>query len=690
MLDCGIHPAYNGIAGLPYFDEVNAEEIDVLLVSHFHLDHAAGLPYFLKETKFRGRVFMTPATKTIYRLILQDYVKVSNISSDTNLYTEEDLVASMDRIDTINYHQVVHHKGIKFWSYNAGHVLGAAMFMIEIAGVRILYTGDYSRTEDRHLMPAELPTVKPDVLIVESTYGVQTLEPIADREHQFTSAIHNIVKRGGRCLVPVFALGRAQELLLILEEYWSANPALQNIPIYFASALARKCMGVYQTYVHQMNRTIQDRAAAGRNPFDFLHIHALRGARDLDDSGPSVVMASPGMMQNGLSRELFERWCTEQRNGVVIPGYAVEGTLAYDVKLAPREVTGLNGLALPLRMSVHYVSFSAHADFTQTRDFIAALRPAHVILVHGEANEMSRLKQALLGIYEDGSVRISSPRNCQAVRMEFIAQKVARVVGALAGEAAASGRRLAGVLVVKDFEYKLVDVDELTSYTPIRTVTVKQRLVVPFAQTRECLLDFLRRMFDVRDDDAAGEAAGDEPPAKRAKEEEEEGGNGAEARVGGPLDVHGAVTVSLRRRGGEAGPGATHAVLEWDSSPTNDMVVDSVVALMMSVESSPGSARVVGVTKCGHAHHHPPAAAVSRASAEGMEALAARLRQHFDDVRVLDGGEEAEVRMDDSSARLRLHPRLRVRCDDDTLRKRLQQTAGRIVAALFPLPHPEA
>lgn len=100
---------------------------------------------------------MTHPTKAIYKMLLSDYVKVSNIAIEEMLYDEQNLMDSMNKIETVNYHQEVEHNGIKFWCYNAGHVLGAAMFMVEIAGVRILYTGDFSRQEDRHLMAAEIP-----------------------------------------------------------------------------------------------------------------------------------------------------------------------------------------------------------------------------------------------------------------------------------------------------------------------------------------------------------------------------------------------------------------------------------------------------------------------------------------------------------------------------------------------------
>ena len=216
LLDCGIHPGLQGMEALPYVDMIEAHKIDLLLVSHFHLDHAGALPWFLMKTTFKGKVFMTHATKAIYRWLLSDFIKVSNIATEQMLYTEQDLETSMDKIDTLNFHEEKEINGIKFWAYNAGHVLGAAMFMIEIAGVRVLYTGDFSREEDRHLMAAELPSLRPDVLIVESTYGTHIHEKREDREARFTGLVHDIVSRGGRCLIPVFALGRAQELLLIL------------------------------------------------------------------------------------------------------------------------------------------------------------------------------------------------------------------------------------------------------------------------------------------------------------------------------------------------------------------------------------------------------------------------------------------------------------------------------------------
>lgn len=260
-------------------------------------------------------------------------------------------------------------------------------------------------------------------------------------------------------------MGRAQELLLILDEYWSQNPELQEIPIYYASSLAKKCMAVYQTYINAMNDKIR-RQIAVNNPFVFRHISNLKGIDHFDDIGPCVIMASPGMMQSGLSRELFENWCTEPKNGVIIAGYCVEGTLAKTILSEPEEITSMSGQKLPLNMSVDYISFSAHTDYQQTSEFIKLLKPTHVVLVHGEQNEMFRLKSALQREFEDDptmNITLHNPRNTHAVELYFKGEKTAKVMGNLAVKNPESGHKLSGVLVKRDFKYHILSATDLSS-----------------------------------------------------------------------------------------------------------------------------------------------------------------------------------------------------------------------------------
>ena len=309
MLDCGVHPGFFGHASLPFFDEVDLGEVDVMLVTHFHLDHCAAVPYVTAHTPFRGRVLMTHPTKAIVHTLLKDFVKVSRGGTGEwgvavwgsggrrrgqpgearggspgrrecvparrdctlgrppaapapqaaapgppvlllpacppmpahppwpchpgeGLYSDRDLEAAIEGTEVIDFHQTVDVGGIRVTAYRAGHVLGAAMFLVEIGGMRLLYTGDYSRIPDRHMPAADLPEQRPHIVIVESTYGVSRHLSRHEREQRFVERIHTAVARGGRVLLPVVALGRAQELLLILEEYWERHPELHGVPIY--------------------------------------------------------------------------------------------------------------------------------------------------------------------------------------------------------------------------------------------------------------------------------------------------------------------------------------------------------------------------------------------------------------------------------------------------------------------------
>mmetsp|Transcript_28895 Transcript_28895/g.60847 ORF Transcript_28895/g.60847 Transcript_28895/m.60847 type:complete len:783 (-) Transcript_28895:82-2430(-) len=637
LLDCGIHPGYDGMAGLPFFDRVDPSEVDVILISHFHLDHAASLPYFTERTGFRGRIFMTHPTKAVIRLLLGNYLRLmamkrggnsaSHDGGDANsasnpdvLYTEAELQSCVDKIELIDYHQTIDlnlPSGLKFHALNAGHVLGAAMFFIEIGGRTVLYTGDYSMEEDRHLMAAELPKyhVQPDLLIVESTYGVQVHASRAEREARFTGTIERIVTGGGRCLIPVFALGRAQELLLILDEYWSEHPHLQNVPIYYASKMASRALRVYRTYANMMNERIRCKMDLG-NPFEFQFIRNLKSidVEGFDDRGASVVFASPGMLQSGVSRQLFDRWATDPKNGVLIAGYAVEHTLAKEIMSQPKEVVTLEGRRQPLNCLVDYVSFSAHVDFVQNRDFITKVEPRNIILVHGAKEEMGRLKGALMLHYnklpENKRPTIAMPPNEVDVKLIFTRRRSAKVMGKLAQQqqtedeeqnekdesaTPATGTKLAepkegdpirGILVTQQNSSKIVSPDDLSTYTPLRVGSVSSRLHVPYVGKVEILRMFLKEMF-------------------RGVEETVEGmGAGGHEKTDGDEAVEGdCLVTTFYMHGGQVqvvvGKTKGVATVEWDCSPVGDVIADSIVALIMHAQSSAASIRLTA-RPCSH------------------------------------------------------------------------------------------
>ncbi|XWS54867.1 hypothetical protein CRYUN_Cryun10bG0126400 [Craigia yunnanensis] len=511
------------MAALPYFDEIDPSTIDVLLITHFHLDHAASLPYFLEKTTFRGRVFMTHATKAIYKLLLTDYVKVSKVSVEDMLFDEQDINRSMDKIEVIDFHQTVEVNGIKFWCYTA---------------------------EDRHLRAAELPQFSPDVCVIESTYGVQLHQPRHVREKQLTDVMHSTISQGGRVLIPAFALGRAQELLLILDEYWSNHLELHNIPIYYASPLAKRCMAVYQTYILSMNERIRNQFA-NSNPFKFKHISPLNSIEDFSDVGPSVLMASPSGLQSGLSRQLYDMWCSDKKNACVIPGYVIEGTLAKTIFNEPKEVTLMNGLTASLNMQVRYISFSAHADYAQINAFLKELMPPNIILVHGEANQMGRLKQKLTTEFTDVNTKIITPKNCQSVEMYFNSEKMAKTIGRLAEKPPDVGETASGVLVKKGFTYQIMAPDDLHIFSQLSTANITQRITIPFAGAFGVIKHRLEQIYE----------------SLESSTDEESGVP--------TLRVHDRVNVKQ--------DSDKHISLHWTSDPISDMVSDSIVALVLNI-----------------------------------------------------------------------------------------------------------
>ncbi|KAH7916536.1 beta-lactamase-like protein [Hygrophoropsis aurantiaca] len=672
VCDAGVHPAYSGMASLPFVDELDWSTVDAILITHFHLDHAAALTYIMEKTNFRdgkGKVYMTHPTKAVHKFMMQDYVRMGSSSSDA-LFSPLEMSMSLSSIIPVSAHQLITPcPGVSFTPYHAGHVLGACMFLIDIAGLKILYTGDYSREEDRHLVKAEVPPVRPDVLIVESTYGVQSLEGRDEKEVRFTSLVHSIIRRGGHVLLPTFALGRAQELLLILDEYWKKHPDLHNVPIYYASNLARKCMAVYQTYIHTMNSNIRSRFAKRDNPFVFKHISNLpqpRGwERKIAEGPPCVVLASPGFLQTGPSRELLELWAPDARNGLIITGYSIEGTLARDIMTEPDEIISLKGNTIPRKISVDYISFSAHVDYSQNSEFIELVRAQHVVLVHGEQTAMGRLRAAMTSRYKDRDedVKIHTPRNLETLELSFRGERVAKAIGTLANKVPQANDVISGLLVAKDYSYTLLDPRDLRDFAGLSTCTVTQRQKIALGVRWDLVRWHLEGMFGTIEEGVDKDAI-------------------PTMRVMGAVDVKHTDEHEL--------------TLEWDSSASNDMIADSTLALITGIDKSPASVKLTSQPHV-HPHTHPHADAHNDPSVTRVQRLAWFLEAHFGEVELHmpDGTDDYEqgearsepsllVRLDEADARINLVT-LAVESENDGLRKRVETVLDMAVSTVSSL-----
>ena len=602
------------------------------------MDHSASLPYVLSKTNFAGKVYMTHPTKAIYKWMMQDSVRVQNThtaasgSSDaytSQLFNEQDVLSTLPLINTVSFNTSHTVNGIRFTPYPAGHVLGACMYLIEIAGLKVLFTGDYSRENDRHLIPASVPknVGKIDCLITESTFGISSHTGRSERETALMRCITSILHRGGRALLPVPAIGNAQELMLILEDYWQRHEDYRRFPIYYASALARKCMVVYQTYIEAMNENIRSKfqasqSGAGSGPWDFRYIRSLRGLDKFEDVGGCVMLASPGMLQNGVSRSLLERWAPDAKNGVVITGYNVEGTMARTIQTEPDSIPAVmtnqanrNSLLkrpggqdevsmIPRRCSVDEFSFAAHVDGNENREFIEQVDAEVVILVHGEKHNMGRLKSRLLGL---NRFKVFNPQNCEEVRIPFRREKFAKVVGKLAGRVQQplsppasdedeeseskkmreEGQVVSGVLVQNDFKLSLMAPEDLREYAGLSTTTIlcRQRLQLAAAGVeliRWALEGTFGTVRILPDEHMNGVVNGDE----EADEEIKRGQTVFEV-MGGAVRV-------IHRANGEV-------EIEWEGNAANDGIADAVMAVLLTIETSPAAVKQSSKM---HSHSH--------------------------------------------------------------------------------------
>jgi integrator complex subunit 11 len=188
---------------------------------------------------------------------------------------------------------------IEIKAYYAGHVLGAALFHIKVTNIygaseTCVYTGDYNMTPDRHLGSAWIDECEPDLLISESTYAVTIRDSKRARERHFLRKVHDAVQKGGKVLVPVFALGRAQELLILIESYWSRMSDLKDVPIYFSAGLTERANDYYKMFISWTNEKIK-KTFVDHNMFDFKMIESWK-PEYAEKSGPMVLFASPGMV----------------------------------------------------------------------------------------------------------------------------------------------------------------------------------------------------------------------------------------------------------------------------------------------------------------------------------------------------------------------------------------------------------
>lgn len=342
--------------------------------------------------------------------LLEDFRKINQLNYDKyntgdsepthRLFTSPEIAVSLQKVRPVTAKKEIRvGDDITIRAWYASHVLGAGIWEVRVGNQTIVYSGDYNTVADRHLGAAYIPRLRPDLFITETTYSTSTRGQRRNKEREFLLKVHECVKRGGKVLIPVFALGRAQEVMLLIDSYWERMDL--TVPIHYSKGLVSKANQNYTNYVGWMNQSVKETFT--RSPiFDFRHIRPLDQKSALDMPGPMVLFATPGMLHSGFSLEVFQKWCGSPNNLVVFTGYCAPGTPGDALISGARKVTLANGTTLDVACGIDSISFSAHVDAKGIVKMINMVAPRNVMLVHGEKAGMDFLRLRIekeLGLY---------------------------------------------------------------------------------------------------------------------------------------------------------------------------------------------------------------------------------------------------------------------------------------------------
>ena len=408
LIDCGVNPgARSPMDSYPRLDSLNItlDDLDAVVIGHAHLDHTGFLPTLCKYG-YKGPIYCTEPTLPMMNLIQLDAIKVAAAQGRSPIYSERDVKQIMRQAITMPYNTVTDiSPDIKLVLANAGHILGSALchFHIGNGDHNFVYSGDIKFGKSILFEAASWNFPRVETLLVESTYGLkEDIQPTRQEvESAFINAVNNTLADGGKVLIPIPAVGRAQEIMMVIDHYMKSGEMVEA-PV-FTEGMISEASAIHESYPEYLAKELRQKILeTDDNPFDseyFTNIdHSDNREEPMREDSPCIVLATSGMLEGGPVLEYFKNIAPDEKNKVLFVSYQVNGTMGRRVLDGSKQVTMLGRAGkvevVTINCGVEKLDgFSGHSDYNQLMSFVQRLRPKlkRVLVNHGERKKSENL-----------------------------------------------------------------------------------------------------------------------------------------------------------------------------------------------------------------------------------------------------------------------------------------------------------
>ncbi|MBS7648321.1 MAG: beta-CASP ribonuclease aCPSF1 [Candidatus Bathyarchaeia archaeon] len=420
LLDCGINPgSTKPFDAFPRLDalEFDIESLDAVVISHAHLDHCGLLPYLFKYG-YDGPVYCSVPNLSLMTLLQLDYLDVLSKQGVPLPYDQKDVREAVLHTIPLRYGIVTDiAPDIRLTLHNAGHILGSSIIHLHVGEGyhNIVYTGDfkYGRTMLLEASAAEFPRV--ETIITESTYSAPTdlMPSRADAEKNLISLINETLDKGGKAIIPVPAVGRAQEIMLVIDEYMRRGE-LKEAPV-FIEGMISESTAIHMAFPEYLSREVRNKIInEGINPFEseyFTIVEHPSARSEIIEGEPCIILATAGMLEGGPVIDYFQNLAHDERNSLIFVSYQIEGTLGRRIQKGAREVSIVDQegkiKVIKVGLRVHTVEgFSGHSDRRQIINYLRRIapKPENIIICHGERSKCLSLADFLRRKYKVNAV----------------------------------------------------------------------------------------------------------------------------------------------------------------------------------------------------------------------------------------------------------------------------------------------